>query len=824
MQTMKNDIQWVGHMKPEYKTKLNFLSNIALGNTTVIPATHSEAIQLYAILAGEQQDSSLVDRLTNQFQKHQSTIYSTTTGKQQQVNLVNAKLVSPRKMLIRVSPDVSHQVLEHLKKQEEIHWIEVKLPMGLLNGAGNELLQGYGVPIATGQDKRPLWSRGITGKGEIVGVGDTGIDYDNCFFRDPNQQVSFDNVNPRHRKIYGYQTVQVLDTDTRTYKTSDRQDVVNGHGTHVAGSIAGSLPVNRSTEDGLYRFGGVARDAKLFFTDIYSSVYPGELLIPDDLYTNYFPIPYENGARVHSNSWGCSFSIFQCTYDCVCYWTQDTKYGKKGAQVSNQFCKDNIGTDCCKLCNNYDSRASEIDQFVHEHDEMLIVYAAGNIGYISKDGTIGSPSTSKNVLAVGASHTTNDNFLDTVDYEDFSNAFAAFGLSSTDQCCTARGKTDEETRIIRRSCCPSTIKEVYADQKSYFNSENLAYFSSRGPTFDGRIKPDVVAPGYAVVSMHSDGDPTTNQCGTQRPAGGNSAALYTQRGTSMATPLVSGAAALVRQYLKENNFTHPSGPLVKAVLIHSAKQLSGIINLDGRGTSMNVPQKPNQFTGFGLVSLQRALAFADSKFKFFAHERKSISNADRHVYCFRTTKDNTAFRATFAYYDPPASSAAADLLVNNLDLDMYYYQEESKKSTRVPGNDNSEGDELNTVEQVSTTDIPAGYIIAVTVTGTRVSVSQNYAVVMTGDVELLDTCWVPPTGMNRKTLLYIIVGACAAIAGIIIVGALGAAVYFKMKDRKKEHEKTHGRRLGSSGSIQQTEEVRDDENPSQYYRPNQLLD
>ena len=69
----------------------------------------------------------------------------------------------------------------------------------------------------------------------------------------------------------------------------------------------------------------------------------------------------------------------------------------------------------------------------------------------------------------------------------------------------------------------------------------VAQFSSRGPTPDGRLKPDLVAPGSSLVSA-ADGE----ACGT-----------VTMSGTSMATPIVTAAAALVRQYFREGFF--PSG-------------------------------------------------------------------------------------------------------------------------------------------------------------------------------------------------------------------------------------------------------------------------
>ena len=41
----------------------------------------------------------------------------------------------------------------------------------------------------------------------------------------------------------------------------------------------------------------------------------------------------------------------------------------------------------------------------------------------------------------------------------------------------------------------------------------MPYFSSRGPLFDGRLAPHVVAPGVMVASAYADDNPNTTQCG-----------------------------------------------------------------------------------------------------------------------------------------------------------------------------------------------------------------------------------------------------------------------------------------------------------------------
>ena len=118
--------------------------------------------------------------------------------------------------------------------------------------------------------------------------------------------------------------------------------------------------------------------------------------------------------------------------------------------------------------------------------------------------------------------------------------------------------------------------------KPKFDSNDLAEFSSIGPSNDGRLKPDLTAPGRNIFSSYSDAEPYSFQC--RDSASGDGAAIVEMSGTSMATPIVAGAAALVRQYLKDGYYPtglvggpalHPSSALMRAILINSAVPLTG---------------------------------------------------------------------------------------------------------------------------------------------------------------------------------------------------------------------------------------------------------
>ena len=285
------------------------------------------------------------------------------------------------------------------------------------------------------------------------------------------------------------------------------------------------------------------------------------------------------------------------------------------------------------VLSQYTSRTAEVDAFVWRHPGNLGVFAAGNSG---SSGII-DPAGAKNVLTVGA------------------------------------------TESLR----PNTSYGRYAD-----NAAQVAYFSARGPMRGGRIKPDVCAPGTMILSTRTSMVSSSQVVGwASYPANSN----YTyDSGTSMSTPLVAGAAALVREWLVERRgFTNelPTAALMKAILMGGAHDMSVDRGTDCGGAA------PNNLQGWGRIDLGEALYPSNRAVRLF--DRVPFSRGSEVE--FRVTVTNTApLEVQLVWLDYPAEPSARQALVNDLDLVV------SNETTGAVwwGNGVDGGDRVNTVESV----------------------------------------------------------------------------------------------------------------------------
>jgi hypothetical protein len=243
------------------------------------------------------------------------------------------------------------------------------------------------------------------------------------------------------------------------------------------------------------------------------------------------------------------------------------------------------------------------------NQQIIAIFAAGNSG--SGSNTIGDPGTAKNVFTVGAA----ENYRPTW----------------TDGC---------------------NVGPTGAD-----SAQDIIGFSSRGPTDDLRVKPDIMAPGTHIEGAASQ-DPGyngTGVCDTYMPAGQT---LYAaSSGTSHSTPAIAGAASLLYRYYQDRFGGQPPSPaMTKAYLINATRYLTG--------TSAN-DTLPSNNQGYGEVYLSRAF---DNTPRFVLDQSYVFSNTGQVYRVTGAISDTTRpFRVTLAWTDAPGPTTG-NAYVNNLDL------------------------------------------------------------------------------------------------------------------------------------------------------------
>ncbi len=334
----------------------------------------------------------------------------------------------------------------------------------------------------------------------------------------------------------------------------------------------------------------------------------------------------------------------------------------------------------------YDIMSTSLDEVIWSHPDLLVVFSAGNAGVdMNGDGhidasSLDTPATAKNCLTVGASK----------------NLVLEGGYQM---------KLNFKPKAAKRY--PA---EPISSSKFSENPDGMAPFSSIGPTQDGRIKPDIVAPGTNIISTRSQTPDSDTLWGVY-----NKFYVYSG-GTSMSTPLVAGAAAVTRQYLKKVNGKEPSAALVKAALIHNAHDL--FPGQFGTGKNQEYPQtRPNMNEGFGRVDMASVIQSA----YYFADDREGVNTGNAKAYTLGLEKVvvGQKIRATMVYTDAPGSPGAATALVNDLDLVVI----DAAGGKHFP-NHLTVPDRKNNVEMVEFTAPTAG-AYRVVVSGT--SVPQGFA-------------------------------------------------------------------------------------------------
>lgn len=308
-------------------------------------------------------------------------------------------------------------------------------------------------------------------------------------------------------------------------------------------------------------------------------------------------------------------------------------YGSGARIFSNSWGSDSRG--------DYTFLDMEFDDFVWRHQDFCILVSAGNEG--PERRTVTSPGIAKNVITIGASQNSRQSFasLEANSSAYWDNPWQR-GFSATGSC------------------------------------ENIAAFSSRGPTVDGRVKPDLVAPGEFILSARAKPKP-------------GEADMHHGRGTSPAAPNAANAATeLIEVFVKQFKLSEPTSALIKATLVGYSKPLQGgsytmmLNNKTGLiGGMLNRTPLGRDEQGYGRVHLPPVIE------QLWLRDKQTLDVFGQCIMNFTIVTDGEV-TVSIAWVDPPAIPFGNHrTMVNNFDLRVILAREKTYM----------EDDYLNNVER-----------------------------------------------------------------------------------------------------------------------------
>jgi len=189
----------------------------------------------------------------------------------------------------------------------------------------------------------------------------------------------------------------------------------------------------------------------------------------------------------------------------------------------------------------------------------------------------------------------------------------------------------------------------------------LCAFSSRGPTADGRLKPDIVAPGCDSQEggIHSTiPDLFIDNWDFDDCDGSGDDFCYPyddMEGTSMATPAAAGALALILQQYRLSREEEPLPSTLKALLLHTARDL-------GRAG-------PDYEYGYGQIDVKAAVDFIRAG-QGSIIEADVTTQDEVDTYLLRVAPQTEVLKVTLVWDDAPGALNAARALADDLDLEL----------------------------------------------------------------------------------------------------------------------------------------------------------
>lgn len=658
------------------------------------------------------------------------------------------------------------------------------------NAFASHLVLGHADGSWLGVSQIPdLHAKGLLGRGQVVGLGDTGIHSDSCSFSDSSVAVPYGTSSQSHRKIAGYFSVG-----------GDRQDGPPGHGTHIAGTIAGNaLGSSPGQPDN-----GVAPAARLVVVDVVKTAAPNTYQVPaTSIGQSYFDVFRNADANVVCSPWS---------------------YPQNG-QLEYQ-----------------------VDMYAYNHEEFLPIFPSGNAFDQQTSARPESPCVSKNVLCVGASYNARQQYLQQPSFvhvslhlgsascfgsnrgncaEELEITTAIFGATEpssqnmlacqseavacldaqascpecafdasklqavqdavakaavpSNACQSLVGFVPGSVCVVQRGDCTFSLKAKHCSEagavgvlivntagmartvmtptgneaagitlpvalishsdgprvlgagrlltfpvvSSHVEPHKRAPYSKFGSSSDGRAKPDIIMPGDGILSTA-----VSSSCG-----------FVQMSGTSQSCGIAAGTATLVREYLLE--WADPSlarlpniwASTLKAVLVAAAEVHRSPLTEAAVWTSE---------VGYGLPALAPLLPVPAGLGLVALQSQAHVSSVETFCFALQPSSKNAAESVTIAWTDPPDNSGR---LVNNLDLQVSCDLDGWKLHLG-----NGVHDKTNNVEKVvldSLIGSSSSGLCMVSVSASQMPVSpQKFALVLGGPFKPVSHCRKPDSTLS----------------------------------------------------------------------------
>lgn len=449
------------------------------------------------------------------------------------------------------------------------------------------------------------------GRGQVVCVNEPG--FDDGAYDDARVHPAFAETDARGQ--VRSRVLEIVSPDLDGGIPRPLADTA-GHATHVCGSVTGALACPPTAQGAQPpTLCGSAPEARLVVMNIQAA--DGSLDVPAELADHWDRVHVQHRVRIFTCSWN---------------------HKRDDEPI-------------------YGTHAAATDAFTWDHPDSVVLFSAGNhalrntfvgdvfTGQASMPRTVQDPGTSKNAICVGAVESIRREVTTTYD--------------------------DIATDLVNVSGPPRIATDP----------SRVAAFSGRGPAWTplpderdvgsdpvGRAKPDLVAPGTAIASIQSRGLPRRSdgspgvpftQCVPKFPTGFPGA--YYLNGTSMATPLVAGCAALIREWLATDmGIPDADASLVKALLVNGATPLGG------RTPGEALPDdRPDEGSGFGRVNVE-AVVNGGATCRTFEFYEDSFQDVDEERKVFSDKLDGSPnpvkrLKVTLAWTDAPGEALQSDL-------------------------------------------------------------------------------------------------------------------------------------------------------------------